>query len=94
MGTGFLKVQVHAGGYPALRQGAVGNYVLVLQDSLNRVGHGTGGLDGVFGPATANAVRAYQRSKGLSADGVVGCMTWNNLMEQAVPRSALFEPVD
>ena len=83
-----------SGGYPSLRQGAVGNYVLVLQDSLNRAGYGTGGLDGVFGPATTNAVRAYQRSKGLSADGVAGCMTWSNLMNQVVPRSELLEPVD
>ena len=83
-----------SGGYPSLRQGAVGNYVLVLQDSLNKLGYGTGGLDGVFGPATTNAVRAYQRSKGITADGVVGCMTWSNLMNQVVPRSEFLEPVD
>jgi hypothetical protein len=83
-----------SGGYPMLRQGSIGNYVLVLQDSLNRLGYGTGGLDGVFGPATTNAVRAYQRSKGLSADGVSGCMTWSNLMYQVAPRSNSFRPTD
>jgi len=82
------------GGFPALRQGSVGNYVLVLQDSLNRTGHGAGGLDGVFGPATANAVKSFQKSKGLAADGTAGCMTWSYLMEQVVPRSAFLEPVD
>lgn len=83
-----------SGGYPALRQGSVGAYVLVLQDALNRLGYGTGGLDGVFGGATTNAVRAYQSQKGLLADGIVGCITWSNLMYQVVGNYPQLMPVD
>ena len=74
------------GGYPVVRLSNLGVYVLVLQDALNTLGYWTGGIDGVFGGATLNAVLAYQRSRGLSADGVVGCMTWTALMNDAVPR--------
>jgi peptidoglycan hydrolase-like protein with peptidoglycan-binding domain len=35
--------------------------------------------DGVFGAATARAVRRYQRHKGMTADGIVGPATWQAL---------------
>ena len=54
------------GGYPLIRHGSKGNYVLILQDALNTLGYRTGGLDGMFGPQTTNSVRAYQAYKGLS----------------------------
>jgi len=37
-------------------------------------------VDGVFGPATQNAVLAYQRLFGLTADGVIGPTTWNSIV--------------
>ena len=73
-----------SGGYPALRQGSKGNYVLILQDGLNTLGFTNSGLDGLFGPLTREAVTAYQRSKGLTADGIVGCSTWTALQEDVV----------
>ncbi|MFS0560151.1 N-acetylmuramoyl-L-alanine amidase [Terribacillus sp. 179-K 1B1 HS] len=33
--------------------------------------------DGIFGSGTEAAVKAYQKRKGLSADGIVGPDTWN-----------------
>lgn len=72
------------GGYPLIRQGSRGAYVCIAQDDLNTLGYTTGGLDGVFGPQTYRAVLAYQRSVGLSADGIIGCNTWRSLQESVV----------
>ena len=67
-----------------LKQGSVSNNVLIAQDDLNTLGYSTGGLDGIYGTRTRNAVIAYQRSRGLSADGIVGCDTWRSLQENVV----------
>lgn len=71
-------------GYPQLRQGSISTYVLIAQDDLNTLGFRTGGLDGIFGSRTREAVANYQRSRGLAADGVVGCNTWRSLQEDVV----------
>ena len=73
-----------SGGYPLIRQGSRGNCVCIAQDDLNTLGYRTGGLDGVFGTQTVNAVKRYQSSRGLSADGIVGCNTWRSLQENVV----------
>lgn len=72
------------GGYPIVRRGSRGNYVCIAQDDLNTLGFKTGGLDGVFGEQTENAVRRYQTSRGLSSDGIIGCNTWRSLQENVV----------
>ena len=72
------------GGFPTLRRGSISNYVLIAQDDLNTLGFRTGGLDGIFGSATQEAVTNYQRSRGLVADGIVGCNTWRSLQEEVV----------
>ncbi|MBE5040124.1 peptidoglycan-binding protein [Ructibacterium gallinarum] len=38
-------------------------------------------IDGIFGPATQNAVKAFQQSAGLPETGVVDETTWNALLE-------------
>lgn len=77
-----------SGGYPIIRQGSRGNYVCIAQDGLNTLGYRTGGLDGVFGTQTNIAVRNYQKAKGLSIDGIIGCNTWRSLQEAVVGRGA------
>lgn len=40
------------------------------------------GLDGVYGNNTRNAVASFQSRNGLSADGILGPLTWSRLMAQ------------
>jgi len=59
-----------------LRIGTRGTDVKEVQSLLQRLGYYTGPIDGIFGSGTANAVRAFQRDYGLTADGIVGPMTF------------------
>ncbi len=72
---------------PTLRHGSRGDDVVDLQTMLKDRGFLTGRADGIFGNGTARAVRAFQRSQGLTADGIVGGSTWAALMSEA-PRRA------
>ena len=67
-------------GCPLLKIGARGNITRLLQEKLTSLGYGTNGVDGIFGNGTKNAVIKYQKSKGLSADGIVGQNTWRKLL--------------
>lgn len=58
-----------------LREGSRGNAVSQLQSKLKRWGYYGGSVDGIFGAQTKNAVIYFQRSNGLSPDGVVGEQT-------------------
>jgi hypothetical protein len=40
--------------------------------------------DGYYGPATAVAVREFQRRSGLGADGIVGPKTWKELAKYGI----------
>ncbi|MBR0427527.1 MAG: peptidoglycan-binding protein [Clostridia bacterium] len=77
-----------SGGFPIIKRGSISNYVLIAQDDLNTLGYRTGGLDGIFGLQTENAVKAYQSQVGLVADGIVGCNTWRSLQEDVVGKGA------
>jgi peptidoglycan hydrolase-like protein with peptidoglycan-binding domain len=71
---------------PILKRGVCEAAVVVLQKVLATHGFDPGSKDGLFGPKTERAVLAFQRAKGLEADGVVGPKTWNALGMTA-PRS-------
>jgi len=58
-----------------LRSGDTGSAVRKLQQALKTLGYDPGAVDGSFGPATTQAVVAFQKAKGLSADGIVGPAT-------------------
>lgn len=50
-----------------------------IQRALKNAGYYQGNVDGKVGPATKDAVKAFQSDNGLTADGVVGRQTWEKL---------------
>ena len=67
-----------------LRRGSKGELVRTIQIKL-------GGLtvDGDFGRLTEAKVKEFQRSKGLTADGIVGKLTWKALFGVEYPNTSL-----
>lgn len=61
-----------------LRRGSRGEQVRQLQTALGMTGNE---VDGVFGPRTEQAVRAFQQNQGLQVDGVVGTQTYNAILK-------------
>lgn len=58
-----------------MKRGVAGATVRSVQQKLNRLGMGLA-ADGYFGSSTETAVKAFQRSRGLTVDGKVGKATW------------------
>lgn len=50
-----------------------------VQSALKRAGFYKGTVDGKIGPKTKEAIKAFQKSNGLTADGVIGRKTWEKL---------------
>jgi peptidoglycan hydrolase-like protein with peptidoglycan-binding domain len=66
---------------PTLKKGSKKPEVKDLQEALEALGFSPGKIDGVFGAATEKAVKAFQSSVGIDADGIVGPLTWLNIDE-------------
>jgi murein L,D-transpeptidase YcbB/YkuD len=65
---------------PVLREGCFDrDQVAYVQEMVRYLGYDPGTPDGDFGPKTAEAVRAFQRDRGLVEDGEVGPRTWTEL---------------
>lgn len=58
-----------------LKLGDRGAAVEDLQENLRRLGYDPGPLDGIFGPKTQAAVKAFQSKERLVVDGLVGPKT-------------------
>ena len=56
-----------------------GEDVRWAQARLNELGYNSGKADGIFGPNTDKAVKAFQKAQGLSQDGDIGPLTWAKL---------------
>ena len=61
------------------KQGSRGDMVRQIQTRLKEAGFLTDKVDGIYGPKTQAAVRAYQRSRGLTVDGICGVRTLSML---------------
>ena len=55
-----------------LKVGSTGDDVKALQANLNLLGYNAGTPDGIFGNGTKNAIISFQKTYGLSADGIAG----------------------
>lgn len=74
--------------YPGyiLQRGSSGNNVAYIQISLNRISDNyplipkISPIDGIFGSSTESAVKTFQRTFGLTPDGIVGRATWYQMV--------------
>jgi len=74
----FLRLEA-----PAMQ----GPDVLEVQEILTRLGFYMGAVDGIFGTLTQSAVTKFQQSVFITADGVVGPHTWNQLTLRNTPKA-------
>jgi peptidoglycan hydrolase-like protein with peptidoglycan-binding domain len=90
--TGVVRAATWKALLISVRRGSTGPAVRAVQDQINfrngKNGH-TLNVDGTFGPRTERAVRAFQRAMaaeipGFPVDGIVGPMTWQALVTEAL----------
>ena len=67
--------------WPVVQNGNQGHPIRALQFLLQAHGHILA-VDGMFGPVTEAAVKAFQTGKGMTADGIVTPQTWSALIIQ------------
>lgn len=84
--------------YPGspLRQGSSGDKVRQMQRQLNVIAGAYPLIpkiaeDGIFGPATENAVKTFQKIFDLTQDGIVGFKTWYKISQIYVGVSRIAE---
>jgi len=61
--------------YALSRFGSTGSEVTKIQTKLKSLGFYKGTVDGIYGTKTKNAVTAFQKSCGITADGIAGPQT-------------------
>lgn len=99
----YINSAVAVSGVPSswpgynLNIGASGDKVLQIQQQLNRIAQNYPAIpriaaDGVYGSATANAVRTFQRIFNLPQSGIVDYPTWYKISDVYVGVSRIAEP--
>lgn len=76
-----------------LQKGDTGLQVKLLQENLIKAGLKLK-VDGSYGPATENAVKAFQTSNKLASDGFYGPQTKAKLEEVVKPKPVAVKPVE
>ena len=102
--TLYIATAEEVSGVPAsypgydLEVGSSGNNVLTIQEQLNTISDSYPAIpkiaeDGIYGPATENAVRTFQSIFGLPQTGVVNYRTWYRISEIYVAVTRIAELV-
>lgn len=68
-----------------LKLGSTESNVKPLQNLLTRLGLYQHSIDGIYGFFTEKAIIAYQESKNLKSDGIVGPITWKSFDDPSNP---------
>lgn len=76
--------QQQAAASVVLKIGSQNGDVWDAQYRLKVLQYYDGKLDGIYGPITAAAARAFQRDYGLAVDGIIGRQTWRQLKLHSV----------
>jgi hypothetical protein len=76
-----------------IKQGVISDEVKQLQNYLKQLGYNIS-VDGNFGSGTYNTVVQFQTKMGLSADGVVGPITWEALEQEVAKQLKLFSEIN
>jgi peptidoglycan hydrolase-like protein with peptidoglycan-binding domain len=84
-GIGHLAGFVPNNGIAYVGLHARGDLVVWAQQHLVGAGYHVP-VDGSFGTTTQQAVKRFQRAKGISTTGIVGTKTWNALLKYAPSR--------
>ena len=75
-----LSVAANAAlGDTVLRAGSTGQEVKSLQKKLSQIGYSVGSIDGKFGPTTEQALKRFQKNRGIKVDGIFGTETAKEL---------------
>lgn len=84
-----------------LEKGSKGDQVKTAQQALKNLGYDLGkfgekldGIDGVFGKVTESAVRAFQKSKGLTETGILGPETLKALEDTSGKIDDIYDLID
>ncbi|MBP1960917.1 cell wall hydrolase [Paenibacillus aceris] len=75
----------------SLVQGTQSDQVLDLQERLNALGYFNTGITGYYGNQTKNAVKKFQTSYGLSADGEADSLTLSKLKSAISPKQSVLD---
>lgn len=82
------KSKVFNGDYATISYAMTGNRVKVLQQALIDLGYLADKADGKFGGGTMNAVKAFQKANGLTADGKAGSKTLQKIESRLAKKYA------
>lgn len=67
--------------FETVQKGSVGVSVCALQDALWYLGYDIPSINGIFDENLEHELISFQRSNGLSVDGIAGVNTWTSLMQ-------------